>query len=328
MGNAIRTVLFGVNATPEAKRYYAGESYGLDADQTQLWMDLRDEGVNGYMLYGLMMRMDDAQMAIDVPKEKENETEAEEIARLQAKEARRKAARAELAAQEGLTDRQKASIYGEMVSHYNDDAIDKLLDAGMKWKDISEILDKRGELSAGAKASEWAAEFANWLDGKKYSGKNREAINEALVPQSASFYNKMTAAGVSKNNALKVEKKARALAGENDLNQTFKAQAIMQSGLSDKEAYAALGAVYTGEGDAKKFKAAQEEGIPAKAYAEFRMAVGKLESDKDENGKAISGSRKEKVIELIDSLNLTAEQKDWIMGQEYKSYDWWMMPWS
>lgn len=326
--NDIRTVLFGVNATPEAKRYYAGESYGLDADQTQLWKELRDEGVNGYMLYGLMMRMDDAQMAIDVPKEKENETEAEEKARLQAKEARRKAARAELAAQEGLTDRQKASIYGEMVSHYNDDAIDKLLDAGMKWKDISEILDKRGELSAGAKASEWAAEFANWLDGKKYSGKNREAINEALVPQSASFYNKMTAAGVSQNNALKVEKKARALAGENDLNQTFKAQAIMQSGLSDKEAYAALGAVYTGEGDAKKFKAAQEEGIPAKAYAEFRMAVGKLESDKDENGKAISGSRKEKVIELIDSLNLTAEQKDWIMGQKYKSYDWWMMPWS
>lgn len=326
--NDIRTVLFGTNATPEAKRYYAGESYGLDADQTQLWKELRDEGVNGYMLYGLMMRMDDAQMAIDVPKEKENETEAEEKARLQAKEARRKAARAELAAQEGLTDRQKASIYGEMVSHYNDDAIDKMLDAGMKWKDISEILDKRGELSAGAKASEWAAEFANWLDGKKYSGKNREAINEALVPQSASFYNKMTAAGVSKNNALKVEKKARALAGENDLNQTFKAQAIMQSGLSDKEAYAALGAVYTGEGDAKKFKAAQEEGIPAKAYAEFRMAVGKLESDKDENGKAISGSRKEKVIELIDSLNLTAEQKDWIMSQEYKSYDWWMMPWS
>lgn len=328
VGNAIRTVLFGVNATPEAKRYYAGDSYGLDADQTQLWMDLRDEGVNGFMLYGLMMRMDDAQMAIDVPKEKENETEAEEKARLQAKEARRKAARAELAAQEGLTDRQKASIYGEMVSHYNDDAIDKLLDAGMKWKDISEILDKRGELSAGAKASEWAAEFASWLDGKRYSGKNREAINEALVPQSASFYNKMTAAGVSKNNALKVEKKARALAGENDLNQTFKTQAVMQSGLSDKEAYAALGAVYTGEEDAKKFKAAQEEGIPAKAYAEFRMAVGKLESDKDENGKSISGSRKEKVIELIDSLSLTAEQKDWIMGQEYKSYDWWMMPWS
>lgn len=325
--NDIRTVLFGTNATPEANRYYAGDSYGLDADQTQLWMDLRDEGVNGYMLYGLMMRMDDAQMAIDVPKEKENETEAEEKARLQAKEARRKAARAELAAQEGLTDRQKASIYGEMVSHYNDDAIDKLIDAGMKWKDISEILDKRGEVSAGAKASEWAAEFANWLDGKKYSGKRREVIDEELVPQSASFYNKMTAAGVSKNNALKVEKKARALAGENDLNQTFKAQAVMQSGLSDKEAYAALGAVYTGS-TAEKFRAAQTEGIPAKVYAEFWTRAKELHADKDEDGKSISGSRKEKVIELIDSLSLTAEQKDWIMGQEYENVRWWQMPWN
>lgn len=327
VGNAIRTVLFGVNATPEAKRYYAGDSYGLDADQTQLWMDLRDEGVNGYMLYGLMMRMDDAQMAIDVPKEKENETEAEEKARLQAKEDRRKAARAELAAQEGLTDRQKASIYGEMVSHYNDDAIDKLMDAGMKWKDISEILDKRGELSAGAKASEWAADFANWLDGKKYSGKQREAIDEELVPKSAKFYNEMTAAGVSAGNALKIEKKARDLAGENDLNQTFKAQAVMQSGLSDKEAYAALGAVYTGS-TAEKFRAAQTEGIPAKVYAEFWTRAKELHADKDEDGKSISGSRKEKVIELIDGLSLTAEQKDWIMGQEYENVKWWQMPWN
>lgn len=326
--NDIRTVLFGTNATPEAKRYYAGDSYGLNANQTQLWKELRDEGVNGYMLYGLMMRMDDAKLAINVPKTDENSTDEEKAAKARAESEQKRAARAELAAQEGLTDAQKMRIHSKMVTSQNDNAIDKLLDAGMKWKDISEILDKRGELKAGKTESEWAAEFANWLDGKKYSGKNREAINEALVPQSASFYNKMTAAGVSKNNALKVEKKARALAGENDLNQTFKAQAIMQSGLSDKEAYAALGAVYTGEEDAKKFMEAQEAGIPAKVYTEYRMKLAKLKSDLDENGEEIPDSKKEKVIELIDSLNLTAEQKEFIMGQRYKNYDWWMMPWS
>lgn len=326
--NDIRTVLFGTNATPEAKRYYAGDSYGLNANQTQLWKELRDEGVNGYMLYGLMMRMDDAKLAINVPKTDENSTDEEKAAKARAESEQKRAARAELAAQEGLTDAQKMRIHSKMVTSQNDNAIDKLLDAGMKWKDISEILDKRGELKAGKTESEWAAEFANWLDGKKYSGKNREAINEALVPQSASFYNKMTAAGASKNNALKVEKKARALAGENDLNQTFKAQAIMQSGLSDKEAYAALGAVYTGEEDAKKFMEAQEAGIPAKVYTEYRMKLAKLKSDLDENGEEIPDSKKEKVIELIDSLNLTAEQKEFIMGQRYKNYDWWMMPWS
>lgn len=323
----IRTALFGVNASPEAKAYYAGDDSGLTAKQTQLWKELREEGVNGYALYGLMMRMDDAMNYSDIPEPKDDESEEEKAKRLQQKEEHRKKARAELAAQEDLTDGQRMRIYSAMVESGKNDAIDKLMDAGMKWKDISEILDKRGELGAGRSEKEWAADFANWLDGKKYSGKRREVIDEELVPKSAKFYGEMTAAGVSAGSALKIEKKARDLAGENDLNQTFKAQAVMQSGLSDKEAYAALGAVYTGS-TAEKFRAAQTEGIPAKAYAEFWTRAKELHADKDENGKSISGSRKEKVIELIDSLSLTAEQKDWIMGQEYENVKWWQMPWN
>lgn len=323
----IRTALFGVNASPEAKAYYAGDDSGLTSKQTQLWNELREEGVNGYALYGLMMRMDDAMNYSDIPEPKDDESEEEKAERLQMKEEHRKKARAELAAQEDLTDGQRMRIYSAMVESGKNDAIDKLMDAGMKWKDISEILDKRGELGAGRSEKEWAADFANWLDGKKYSGKQREAIDEELVPKSAKFYGEMTAAGVSAGSALKIEKKARDLAGENDLNQTFKAQAVMQSGLSDKEAYAALGAVYTGS-TAEKFRAAQTEGIPAKVYAEFWTRAKELHADKDEDGKSISGSRKEKVIELIDSLSLTAEQKDWIMGQEYENVKWWQMPWN
>lgn len=323
----IRTALFGVNASPEAKAYYAGDDSGLTAKQTQIWNELREEGVNGYALYGLMMRMDDAMNYSDIPEPKDDESEEEKAKRLQQKEEHRKKARAELAAQENLTDGQRMRIYSAMVESGKNDAIDKLMDAGMKWKDISEILDKRGELGAGRSEKEWAADFANWLDGKKYSGKQREVIDEELVPKSAKFYNEMTAAGVSAGSALKIEKKARDLAGENDLNQTFKAQAVMQSGLSDKEAYAALGAVYTGS-TAEKFRAAQTEGIPAKVYAEFWTRAKELHADKDEDGKSISGSRKEKVIELIDSLSLTAEQKDWIMGQEYENVRWWQMPWN
>ena len=323
----IRTALFGVNASPEAKAYYAGDDSGLTSKQTQLWNELREEGVNGYALYGLMMRMDDAMNYSDIPEPKDDESEEEKAKRLQQKEEHRKKARAELAAQENLTDGQRMRIYSAMVESGKNDAIDKLMDAGMKWKDISEILDKRGELGAGRSEKEWAADFASWLDGKKYSGKQREAIDEELVPKSAKFYSEMTAAGVSAGSALKIEKKARNLAGENDLNQTFKAQAVMQSGLSDKESYAALGAVYTGS-MAEKFRAAQTEGIPAKVYAEFWTKAKELHADKDEDGKSISGSRKEKVIELIDSLSLTAEQKDWIMGQEYENVKWWQMPWN
>jgi hypothetical protein len=327
--NDIRTVLFGTNATPEANRYYAGDSYGLNADQTKLWKELRDEGVNGYALYGLMMRMDDAMNYSDIPEPKDDESEEEKAKRLQQKEEHRKKARAELAAQEGLTDGQRMRIYSAMVESGKNDAIDKLLDAGMKWKNISEILDKRGELKAGKTESEWAAEFASWLDGKKYSGKNREAINEALVPQSASFYNKMTAAGVGKNSAIKIEEIARkaAKADGKNFSEAYQARAVAQAGLSENEAYKALCAIYS-DGTAEKFKEAHEAGIPAKEYTKFWLAQAELESDRDEDGEFISGSKREKVIELIDSLSLTAEQKDWIMGQKYKSYDWWMMPWS
>lgn len=322
-----KAILFGVNATEESDRFYAGDGYGLTAKQTQLWKEMKEEGVDGYVLYGLMMRMEDAKESVEVPEYKEDATAEETLKRQQAIEENRKAARAELAAQAGMTDGQKMRLYSEMVNSYNDEEISDLLDAGMKWKDISALLDKYGEMKAGKSTKEWAAEFANWLDGQRYSEKQREIIEEALVPEAADFYNAMSAAGVRADTALKVEKKARELAGENDLTQKYKAQAVIQSNLSDKEAYAALGAIYSGS-TAEKFKAAQEEGIPAKAYAEFWTRAKELHADKDEEGESIRGSRKEKVIELIDSLNLTAEQKDWLVQQEYKSVNLWEMPWN
>ena len=322
-----KAILFGVNATEESDRFYAGDGYGLTAKQTQLWKEMKEEGVDGYALYGLMMRMEDAKESVEVPEYKEDATAEETLKRQQAIEENRKAARAELAAQSGMTDGQKMRLYSEMVNSYNDEEISDLLDAGMKWKDISALLDKYGEMKAGKSTKEWAAEFANWLDGQRYSEKQREIIQEALLPEAADFYNAMCAAGVRADTALKVEKKARELAGENDLTQKYKAQAVIQSNLSDKEAYAALGAIYSGS-TAEKFKAAQEEGIPAKAYAEFWTRAKELHADKDEEGESIRGSRKEKVIELIDSLNLTAEQKDWLVQQEYKSVNLWEMPWS
>lgn len=321
-----KAILFGVNATEESDRFYAGDGYGLTAKQTQLWKEMKEEGVDGYALYGLMMRMEDAKESVEVPEYKEDATAEETLKRQQAIEENRKAARAELAAQAGMTDGQKMRLYSEMVNSYNDEEISDLLDAGMKWKDISALLDKYGEMKAGKSTKEWAAEFANWLDGQRYSEKQREIIQEALLPEAADFYNAMSAAGVRADTALKVEKKARELAGENDITQKYKAQAVIQSNLSDKEAYAALGAIYSGS-TAEKFKAAQEEGIPAKAYAEFWTRAKELHADKDEEGESIRGSRKEKVIELIDSLNLTAEQKDWLVQQEYKSVNLWEMPW-
>ena len=101
---------------------------------------------------------------------------------------------------------------------------------------------------------------------------------------------------------------------------------MADKGMDTKLPYAALGAIYSGS-TAEEFRAAQKEGIPAKVYAKFWTEAKELHEDKDEEGESIRGSRKEKVIELIDSLNLTAEQKNWLVQQEYKSVNLWEMPW-
>lgn len=55
---------------------------------------------------------------------------------------------------------------------------------------------------------------------------------------------------------------------------------------------------------------AKVAGISAVVYIAFRGTMNSTQADKDENGKTISGSKKEKVMRYIDSLPLTVRQKD------------------
>lgn len=56
-------------------------------------------------------------------------------------------------------------------------------------------------------------------------------------------------------------------------------------------------------------------------YRTYTKGINKLEADKDENGKSINGSRKEKVFSYIDSLPLDYGQKCILFRSEYKSDD-------
>ena len=59
----------------------------------------------------------------------------------------------------------------------------------------------------------------------------------------------------------------------------------------------------------EQMKQAQTYGINQAVYVDFINASKALESDKDENGKTIDGSLARKKAELIDSLDITEEQK-------------------
>ena len=54
-------------------------------------------------------------------------------------------------------------------------------------------------------------------------------------------------------------------------------------------------------------------------YWQYKSELGKLESDKDENGESISGSKKEKVIDYINNMDLDYGQKIILFRSMYES---------
>ena len=59
-----------------------------------------------------------------------------------------------------------------------------------------------------------------------------------------------------------------------------------------------------------KARTAYAKGVSYETYYDYYFATKEMHADKDENGKSISGSKKAKVVEYINSLDIPAEQKD------------------
>lgn len=74
---------------------------------------------------------------------------------------------------------------------------------------------------------------------------------------------------------------------------------------------------------------AQKQGISAEAYAKYKDATADLTADKDENGKTINGSKKAKVLDAIDKMQLSKKQKDWMyLDAGYSEKDIGKAPWN
>ena len=74
---------------------------------------------------------------------------------------------------------------------------------------------------------------------------------------------------------------------------------------------------------------AQKQGISAETYAKYKDTTANLTADKDENGKAINGSKKAKVLDAIDKMQLSKKQKDWLyLDAGYSEKDIGKAPWN
>lgn len=71
----------------------------------------------------------------------------------------------------------------------------------------------------------------------------------------------------------------------------------------------------------KKIDTANEIGISIVDYNNIKAKINEFTADKDSNGKTISNSKKQKVVNYVNSLSdLTEEQKDKLLSSIYKSW--------
>ena len=80
---------------------------------------------------------------------------------------------------------------------------------------------------------------------------------------------------------------------------------------ANREVFGAEYALRTYNADVyDKARAAYAKGVSYETYYDYYFATKEMHADKDENGKSISGSKKAKVVEYINSLDIPSEQKD------------------
>lgn len=80
---------------------------------------------------------------------------------------------------------------------------------------------------------------------------------------------------------------------------------------ANREVFGAEYALRTYNADVyDKARTAYAKGVSYETYYDYYFATKEMHADKDENGKTISGSKKAKVVEFINSLDIPPEQKD------------------
>lgn len=232
----------------------------------------------------------------------------------------------------GVTDKETGA-----KSTSKDEVFANMMDAGMSWDDVMDVYEEYRTLyeDENLSSSQQASEFAYWLDQHNIKGKKREAIQNGLkyyqmFAQEAERYTNLTEAGLSATDAKKVSDKLASAKGTGEngqLTTNDKVDVLLKQNLTDTSLYKALSTVLSEE-TYDKLTEARSGGISAKVWMKYWQQKAELSADKDANGKSISGSKKAKILALINSLQLTTEQKDLLYRAEgYAERDLYKAPW-
>ncbi len=103
---------------------------------------------------------------------------------------------------------------------------------------------------------------------------------------------------------------------DNDTKKESITNYLLNSTLSDKELAALYGSYYSSE---ETLEDMMTLNIPIKEY--IKLDSQEFTTDYDRNGKAITNSKKNKIINYVNSLNLSIPQKAILIKSQYSSYD-------
>ena len=296
----VQGLMFGNSGLSETRDFYASGDTGLTAKQTKTARDMAETGSDLVTVYDTIQSL------------RQKDKETGEQPDTQTKLGRLNEAK--------LSDDEKLRLYTDVIATSESkrpEEFQNLMKKGMSWGQVSEAytmyldLNENDDMSAGEKATR----FASWADGKNLSEKQRKEILDSMAFYSqakaeAKRYTAMTEAGLSSDAAEGLSLRISKLtpeAGKQDVSDLQRYNAVVKYGLSEPEQMAALESMME-DSEYERLENAYNAGVSPKTFVEFKQKTDGLAADKV-NGKTVSGSKKDKVLNEINSMQLTNEQK-------------------
>lgn len=187
------------------------------------------------------------------------------------------AEKARILARADLSDREKLQVYKDAIAGKDSDqpaTIRGLLNGGLTWDELAGTYP-----------------FESSASGKRYA----EYIGSGLTAQQAGGL-------TAQMEALEPE------SGKASVSDLQRYRAVVDYGLRPQQQMAVLRNMME-DSEYEGLMSAYQMGIQPGQYITFREGISGLSADKDQAGKSISGSKKQKVLNYIDSMDLNNAQK-------------------
>lgn len=217
-----------------------------------------------------------------------------------------------------VSENAKKSVYRDEFSDSRDDDIEAFKDAGLSFNKYLVVQNKYAQINEEVEgASNKALELARWVEQQGFDEDAAATIKQSFmyysqIPAQTNKYDAMMGLDMEDESAAEVLSAISALEpleGKTSVSDKQKYQAIIDTNLTYNEKLRAF-EVYMNESAYEKLNEAVESGIDMEDYITYVIDTADIKADKDANGKTVSGSKKSKILEYINSMPISSSQKD------------------